>query len=119
MSSPLSEQLFHGSGHVFKPGDIVSPQNFGVAYSTTNENYARTHAQEGNYRPSQPTKHWQMPLFSMVYKVEPVDHDEMTSATQKWNKEVDEPEGSDVRVSNKGFKVTGVHEFVPKGKRTI
>ena len=123
-SAPLSEQLFHGSGHVFKTGDIVSPANFNVAYSTTNEAYARTHAQEGNYRPpstmpAEQRKHWQMPLFSMVYKVEPVDLHEMRAATDKWNKEVDEPENSDVRVSQKGFKVTGVHEFVPKGKRTI
>ena len=113
----ISEQLFHGSGEVFKSGDVIKPQNYSVAYSTTDPNYAYHFANEGNFRPAKKTKNWQMPLFSMVYQVEPVDHEEMKSSTEQWNKDVAEPEDSDIRVSKKGFRVKGVHSFVPKDER--
>lgn len=123
----LSQQLFHGTGAVLKPGDIIQPRNLEAAYATVDPGYAKHYANEGNYRPThlqhpQDTheiKNWQQPMISMVYHVEPVDHKEMTDLTEHYNKHVWESEESDIKVSKKGFRVKGVHSYVPRDKFRI
>ena len=123
----LSQELFHGTGAVLKPGDVIQPRQHEVAYSTIDPGYAKHYANEANYRPThlqrdkdeKEIKHWQMPLFSMVYHVEPVDHQEMHDTTEHYNKHVWESEESDIKVSKKGFRVKGVHSYVPKDKFRI
>lgn len=111
----LSQQLFHGTGADLSVGDVIKPRG-DVAWAALHPGLAHYHAaanlhtpkhltydEEGNLAPK---KHWQMPMFTPVYTVEPVDPKEMEKAT----KERGVP--SDTRVSNKGFRVTGLHKLV-------
>ena len=112
----LSQQLFHGSGVSFKPGDIIKPVNHRVAHATTSTWMAHAYAESDldprTSRGNQPS------LMSMVYTVEPVDAHEMASTTnaetaaRKNENDENVMATHDMRFSKKGFKVTGVHSFV-------
>jgi hypothetical protein len=115
----LSQQLFHGTGADLSVGDVIGPRG-DVAWAATSPGLAHYHAaanlhtpkhltydEEGNLAPK---RHWQMPMFTPVYTVEPVDSEEM----KKTSEEKGAP--SDTRVSNKGFRVTGLHKLVALGK---
>ena len=113
----LSKTLFHGTGADLSVGDVIGPRG-DVAWAAVHPGLAHYFAaanlhspkhliydEEGNLAPK---KHWQMPLYTPIYRVEPVDEEEM----KKTSEERGAP--SDTRVSNKGFRVTGLHHLVPR-----
>jgi hypothetical protein len=114
-SNHLSPKLFHGSAHMFNPGDTVNPvpknewhhEMFGsFAYATNNQlsaqNYASQKAQEKGQ------------LFAPVYEVAPVDSTEHTeypnnNGANASPKEFAERGTSHAVHSKKGFKVIKQH----------
>jgi hypothetical protein len=110
MSTPLSEQLFHGTDAALKMGDVVHPTNpkdmpqtTPLAWATSSEGYAEDMAARGRSNSSQ------LAMYGVNYKVEPVDSKEMKSTSQK-----ELPNETPHKVSKKGFKVTGTAEIVPQ-----
>lgn len=101
--SALSQQLFHGSIHPFKKGDVIKPGGTGLAWSTTNARHAGAYAAMGNRRAVSEDPEFkvgdQPALFGTVYKVEPVKNDLISE------------EG--IHASPTGFRVTGIHSLVP------
>lgn len=103
-SDNLSAQLFHGSGHDFKVGDVVEPRfayaGYG-AYATERPESAANFARDKERLAPDPDYNStglpeQGRLFGTVYKVEPL--------------EGDDPEREDgTAVSQEGFRVTGIH----------
>lgn len=97
----LHPQLFHGTRALLDIGDIIEPrrhvEEFGgkVAFATTDPHQASAYAH--------PTDK----LFGAVYTVEPVDPDE----------EHLEPLREGNPVSRKGFRITGVHEYITRNPR--
>jgi hypothetical protein len=96
----LSKQLFHGSMASIPVGGIVEDKGNG-AWASTSWGEASKYA-SSDFR-SDPNP--QPALFNPVYTVEPVDKAE----TEAHSKERNVP--SDVRVSQKGFRVTGIHSW--------
>ena len=100
MSAPLSEPLFHGTAHAFKPGDIVKPHDSALghgAFATSKTIVADIFAgSEDRLRRGQ-----QGHLFGMVYEVEPLKGDETVRDA-----------GTYAYRSDKGFKVKKLHHFV-------
>ena len=110
MSTPLSEQLFHGTDAALKMGDVVHPTNpkdmpqtTPLAWATSSEGYAEDMAARGRSNSSQ------LAMYGVNYKVEPVDSKEMKATSQK-----ELPNETPHKVSKKGFKVTGIAEIVPQ-----
>lgn len=103
----LSKPLFHGTQANLKVGDIVTPDTGGqgnFAWATKKVKYAEHFATitRGNNPNPQ--------MFGSVYTVEPVDKKESHNLTRRVG-------GGDlrkdhVRVSKKGFRVTGLHKIV-------
>jgi hypothetical protein len=90
-SDALSQQLFHGSYHPFKPGDIVTPQEEDDrAWATTNRKYAGEHV--GEDIPGHKDKHGRAPQVFVVEKPEDA---------------VQHAEHKDTYTSKTGFKVVG------------
>jgi len=112
-SDNLSQQLFHGSPHAIKTGDVITPRGSHVAYASSDPSYSDIYAVHVT-----PTAK-QRALFGMNYKVEPVDSQEMHDTTEEarsqWVHPADAPQH--VYVSTKGFRVTGVHEYVPYNRQ--
>ena len=111
-SDNLSKQLFHGTGADLTVGDIIKPMRHKVAHATTDKNYATAFG-EGSTHP-EIDKNFQRPLFGAVYTVEPVDHKEAETTTDKemlrrYKKRdpMASPEPHHV-YSKKGFRVTGL-----------
>jgi hypothetical protein len=102
-SDSLSKQLFHGSMASIPVGGVVQDKGNG-AWASTSWGEASKYASP-SYR-TDPSA--QPALFNPVYTVEPVDKAE----TEAHSKERNVP--SDVRVSKKGFRVTGIHSWVSK-----
>ena len=108
-SDNLSTQLFHGTNANLKPGDVITPKKYSKAFATTDASEAKAYAQTSrsmNKGETQPS------LFGAVYKVAPIDHEEMTTESDAYNlpnknRGID----SSYRVSRKGFKVLGLHEL--------
>ena len=106
-SNNLSKPLFHGTQADLKVGDVVVPDASGhgnYAWATKHPRYAEHFAKitRGNNPNPQ--------MFGSIYTVEPVDAKE----SKKLSRAVG---GTDlrkqpVRVSKKGFKVTGLHKIV-------
>ena len=117
-SDHLSKQLFHGSIHPFKVGDVIKPQNHKEAFATSSPWVAGLHAAAGNYRAlktdvEKARVKAQPVLFGTIYKVEPVNKSDVK--TEKWwDTESDTPTNVDVHTSASGFKVTGVHSIHPQ-----
>lgn len=87
----LSQQLFHGSYHPFKPGDLVTPQDFDDrAWATTNRSYAGEHV--GEDIPGHTDMHGRKPRVFVVEKPEDA---------------VQHPEHKDTYTSKTGFRVKG------------
>jgi len=108
-SDNLSSQLFHGSPHAIKTGDIITPKEHDVAYAANDPSYSDIYAVSHNYRDRQ------YALFGMNYTVEPVDAQEMHETTMGERSKWPDPSSAPKKVfkSKKGFRVTGLHEFVP------
>jgi hypothetical protein len=104
MSAPLSKQLFHGTTETLKVGDIVKPSDAAMgtgAYATTHELSAHIYA-SSDQRLSRKGH-----LFGMVYKVAPLENDETLTNKDTITKQTYR--------SQKGFRVTGLHDFsVPR-----
>ena len=111
----LSPKLFHGSAHMFTPGDTVNPvpksewhhEMFGsYAYATNNDLSAKSYAGQKAQEQGQ--------LFAPVYEVEPVDPTEHTeypgnNGANASPKEFAERGTSHAVHSKKGFKVIKHH----------
>lgn len=98
--------LYHGTNANLKPGDVINPQQYSKAFATSSldeaKNYAKTSriSNKGNTEPS---------LFGAVYKVAPLDHEEMTKETTSYNlPNTNRGVDSNYFVSRKGFKVLGL-----------
>jgi hypothetical protein len=103
MTSPLSNELFHGTTASIPVGGIIEDRGSG-AWAAKGWGEASKYAS-----PSFRTDPSSQPaLFNPVYTVEPVDHKEV----EEYSKQRGVP--SDVRVSKKGFRVTGIHSWVSK-----
>jgi hypothetical protein len=105
-SDNLSSQLFHGSGHVFKPGDIVEPRNHTGAFAAVRPDLAAPYAESATrVTPKTASQGMtQIPMFGMVYEVEHVGKDPRTPEQKAHHL---------VETSKEGFRVKGVHSFVP------
>lgn len=88
-SDNLSSALFHGSTHTFKKGDIVLPKKKGVAWATTDKEFAKGWAVHRSIKGGKP----------QVYLVEPVDPEEVKATNKKHGMY---PE---THISTKGFRV--------------
>ena len=109
-SDNLSAQLFHGSPHDFKVGDVVQPREALLgrgAYATRSSELASAYAEDTARLAPQP-KWWegdeeprQGKLFGTVYKVARMEGDEPTQDTL-----------SQGEISQKGYRVTGVERHV-------
>ena len=84
-------KLYHASEHDFKEGDVVSPQNFGYAFATTDPTLAKEYG-------------------SKVYEVSPVDEKDAYKTTREelssWKGKPSEDVHSVVKAT-KGFNVHG------------
>jgi hypothetical protein len=101
MSAPLSEQLFHGTPHAFKPGEIVKPHDSALghgAFATSKPIISDIFASSATRLRRGKQGH----LFGMVYEVEPIKGDETFREA-----------GTYAYRSDKGFKIKGLHHFVP------
>lgn len=99
----LSQALFHGTTHAFKPGDIVEPRQskFGHgAFATTDPGIA--HAFGDDPERLERSGH----LMGMVYEVEPVDKNEKLQVHG----------ADDMLVSQKGFRVKKLHDMASWSK---
>lgn len=96
----LSKQLFHGTFATIPMGGVVEDRG-DSAWASSSWGEASKYA-SSDYRSD---KSAQPALFNPVYTVEPLDAKE----TEKHSKERNVP--SDVRVSQKGFRVTGIHSW--------
>lgn len=90
-SDNLSSQLFHGTAHAFKPGDVVTPQRHVAAFATERSKVAEAYAQS--------RAEAQGMLFGMVYEVEPVKDDLKQDVPLH------------VRTSRTGFRVKGLKGY--------
>jgi hypothetical protein len=107
-SDNLHPDLFHASAHAFQVGDVVEPRSeSGMAFATADVDEAKRYAKFAPIYPMRGTDRWgrtlpdeptQGTLFGTVYNVE------TTGDTETSGKEVK---------SRQGFRVTGVHSFVP------
>ena len=96
----LSTQLFHGTAANLKVGDIIHPTDGATvsgAYATTNPLHAH------KYASSYVRLKGEGALFGVVYKVDPLENDKTLTNKKTITK--------DTYRSQKGFKVTGLHEF--------
>lgn len=107
MSAPLSGPLFHGSSANIKPGEIISPKNYKYAFATNDPDHAWEYAQTAHLNQEGQTAIW-----NPVYKVSPVDEEEMRKTSDKAKNSKFLKGISGVYASKKGFKVEGVHELV-------
>lgn len=96
----LSQQLFHGTKASIPVGGIIKDKGNG-AWAAKSWGEASKYA-SSEFR-SDPSP--QPALFNPVYTVEPVDKEEADA----YSKERGVP--SDVSVSRKGFRVTGIHSW--------
>ena len=124
MSAPLSEPLFHGTGHILKVGDLVEPRSarqvrarlgditlhktINYAYATPDIEEAKKYAKKGSAD--------QGTLFSPVYEVEPLKEDKTINhmKTVSWlnengehplNHHIYDPTETEHVTSQKGFQV--------------
>lgn len=100
MNHNLSEVLFHGTKTSIPIGGIIEDRGNG-AWASPSWGEASKYA-SSEFR-SDPNP--QPALFNPVYTVEPVDEKEMKAYSKERNV------SSDVRVSRKGFRVTGIHSW--------
>jgi len=96
----LSQQLFHGTKTNIPVGEIIKDRGNGAWASTSWGEASKYASSEFRSDPSS-----QPALFNPVYTVEPVDKDEMETYSKERNA------SSNVRVSKKGFRVTGIHSW--------
>ena len=108
-SDNLSKELFHGSIHPFKVGDVIKPGSDELAWATSNPETAKQYAEVGNSRaisknPRIATKDNPV-LFGTIYKVSPLKDDLISE--------------EDIHASRTGFKVTGIHSLVNQRKSEL
>lgn len=127
-SDNLSGQLFHGSIHPFKKGDVIKPQEHSEAFATDSSYLAGYYSSRGNWRagfsdqktqPEGKNKTKDNPvLFGTVYKVEPVnkadvkveDYDDRNVEIGEQMRQVTEKKPK-IHTSPSGFRVTGIHSL--------
>ena len=116
-SDNLSKKLFHGTAATLKVGDVIEPRG-DVAWAAKTPGPAQHAAKRDlsgiphylmfGKEGTNPVESYQLPMFNPVYTVEPIDEKEAEKTSEERGA------SSDVLVSNKGFKVTGLHSWESK-----
>jgi hypothetical protein len=123
MKNLNQEQFYHSSPINFKNGDIVKPIAAGgpddergeVAYSAEQPYHAESYLKAHPYANGP-----QGQLFGAVYKVEALDPDEELTRVHAFaggSGEYKNVPSKEVQ-SKKGYRVTGVHSYVPYPQNT-